>query len=268
MNALRCPQCEAPHAAGAPSCDQCGFPLPKRKASSRDHEREASVPQTDGVLPQPVTGSERKLSPPPAPKVEQQSKPSQAVEPNPTPKVPLPDNTWQAPQPRTLLRDFDTPRFEKEIDLIPEPSEPEPRQVLPVIPIPERGPAPVSPPIADTSKRRWKLVVVEGFSVEKEYLIFKDTMILGRRDADQGFSPDIDLEDQDDGFISRKHAVLRLKDQGLVIEDLGGENGTTVNGRAIEAHALVALEEGNVLRLGRVGLLVVQCPLRDQDGHR
>jgi len=119
---------------------------------------------------------------------------------------------------------------------------------LPVDPSPRTA----SPGLGKT----WKLVVVEGFSAGKEYLVFKDTMVVGRRDADQGVYPDIDLEDQDDGFISRRHAVLRRHEGKLVIEDLGGENGTMVDMVAIEPHQLVTLDPGQVVRLGRVGLLV------------
>lgn len=48
-----------------------------------------------------------------------------------------------------------------------------------------------------------------------------------------GRGPDADLRLEGDQ-VSREHAVLRVGEQGLILEDLGSVNGTCVNGEAVE----------------------------------
>lgn len=49
----------------------------------------------------------------------------------------------------------------------------------------------------------------------------------------------------DDPRVSRKHAVIRVADQGVTVEDLGSANGTTVNGSP--ASGAVRLSDGDVI---------------------
>ena len=65
-------------------------------------------------------------------------------------------------------------------------------------------------------------------------------LVIGREDAG------LTIEDEE---LSRKHAVVRLVDGGVEIEDLGSRNGTFVNGRRIEGATKVG--GGDSLRLGR-----------------
>jgi ABC transport system ATP-binding/permease protein len=51
-----------------------------------------------------------------------------------------------------------------------------------------------------------------------------------------------------DPEVSRRHAVLRDAESGLLIEDLGSLNGTFVNGERIAAP--VALQPGDTVQLG------------------
>jgi pSer/pThr/pTyr-binding forkhead associated (FHA) protein len=90
------------------------------------------------------------------------------------------------------------------------------------------------------------LVVREGppvsvgarFPVEAE-------LSLGREGAD------VTLDDPE---ISRRHAVVRPVDDGLLVRDEGSVNGTFVNGRRI--YESTRLADGDVLSLGRSSLLV------------
>ena len=75
-------------------------------------------------------------------------------------------------------------------------------------------------------------------SVVVQVFVFKNGEFYG---SDCFVSPEIKIgrgEDADlrlDGDeVSRNHAVLRVDDQGLVLEDLGSVNGTCVNGEAVE----------------------------------
>jgi FHA domain/zinc-ribbon domain len=66
-----------------------------------------------------------------------------------------------------------------------------------------------------------------------------------------GRSPDCDIF-LDDVTVSRKHAVLVQRDDGLFIEDEGSLNGTFLNRRRIEEPA--RLENGDELQVGKYKL--------------
>jgi hypothetical protein len=55
-----------------------------------------------------------------------------------------------------------------------------------------------------------------------------------------------------DTFLSQQHARLEMRDDTWVIEDLNSTNGTFVND--VEVRDATILEEGDILRLGRVEL--------------
>src|SRR5262249_44190589 len=72
-------------------------------------------------------------------------------------------------------------------------------------------------------------------------------LLIGRADAD--------LVLDDDGEVSRRHAIVRQVGGKFLIEDLGSLNGTFVNGTQITA--ATALEEGATVRIGATDLVVV-----------
>jgi hypothetical protein len=82
----------------------------------------------------------------------------------------------------------------------------------------------------------------------KEHTV-EDGLTLGRTDAD------VLLPDPQ---VSRKHAVLRLEDDGPVVEDLGSTNGTFVNGEQIAGRH--TLEAGDVVRLGASAFRLKPAP--------
>jgi hypothetical protein len=55
----------------------------------------------------------------------------------------------------------------------------------------------------------------------------------------------------DDVTVSRNHALLVRRDDGLYIDDLGSLNGTYVNRRRIESHRL---EDGDEIQIGKYKL--------------
>ncbi|MBX3730536.1 MAG: FHA domain-containing protein [Candidatus Sumerlaeia bacterium] len=54
------------------------------------------------------------------------------------------------------------------------------------------------------------------------------------------------------GSVSRRHAKISVTARGVVIEDMGSQNGTTVNGTAITGQHNI--KPGDVLRIGYVPL--------------
>jgi FHA domain/zinc-ribbon domain len=65
-----------------------------------------------------------------------------------------------------------------------------------------------------------------------------------------GRSPDCGIF-LDDVTVSRKHAVLRERDDGFFIEDQGSLNGTFVNRKRVES---AQLDDGDELQIGKYRL--------------
>jgi hypothetical protein len=59
-----------------------------------------------------------------------------------------------------------------------------------------------------------------------------------------------------DSFLSQQHARLELRGDQWVLEDLGSTNGTFVND--IEVRDATIVEEGDIVRLGRIELRLVR----------
>jgi len=84
-------------------------------------------------------------------------------------------------------------------------------------------------------------------------------MLIGRGDSDKGIAPEIDLADFD-GFqtgVSRKHAMILVRDERLYLKDLRSTNGTRLNGLACESEKEYRVRHGDEIMLGRLRLQVL-----------
>lgn len=52
------------------------------------------------------------------------------------------------------------------------------------------------------------------------------------------------------GSVSRRHAKISISSLGVLVEDMGSQNGTTVNGSALKQPT--ALRPGDIIRVGHV----------------
>jgi len=116
------------------------------------------------------------------------------------------------------------------------------------LPEPAAAPSPQAPPAASAG---WTAVVTadpefyqrvlarEGpdtvefprFFPERRIGLHGSTTLIGRRNREQGVEPEIDLGIHPaDRGVSTQHAVLRIRDSGLTVTDLGSTNGTSLNG--------------------------------------
>jgi pSer/pThr/pTyr-binding forkhead associated (FHA) protein len=69
------------------------------------------------------------------------------------------------------------------------------------------------------------------FYPERRIVLQGSTTLIGRHNRDQGVEPEIDLGIHPvDRGVSTQHAVLRIRDSGLTVTDLGSTNGTSLNG--------------------------------------
>lgn len=76
----------------------------------------------------------------------------------------------------------------------------------------------------------------------------------------RGLIADVRLEDP---HVSRRHAIIALRGEGVRVLDDRSSNGTFVNGRPV---TVAHLADGDVVRFGRVALRYVE--VRDPDSPR
>jgi pSer/pThr/pTyr-binding forkhead associated (FHA) protein len=82
---------------------------------------------------------------------------------------------------------------------------------------------------------------------------------LGRAIEDQAVIPDIDLSPfgAEKYGVSRIHAEVLLKPDGIFIIDLDSANGTKVNGTQIETVTPVHLRHGDIIQLGGLSVQLI-----------
>jgi hypothetical protein len=83
-------------------------------------------------------------------------------------------------------------------------------------------------------------------------------VLLGRPSKDGTIQPQVDLTPYGgyDKGISRRHAVIRRSDSGLIVEDLGSANGTSLNGEILSPYTATTLKANDRLKLGKLEILV------------
>ncbi|MDZ4768516.1 MAG: FHA domain-containing protein [Chloroflexota bacterium] len=87
----------------------------------------------------------------------------------------------------------------------------------------------------------------------------KKETVIGRRDPGTSSMPDVDLTTYA-GYrmgVSRRHAIIRLRNSEIEIFDLGSSNGTAVNGGKLQPHQPHPLKDGDELSLGKMTLRVL-----------
>lgn len=98
---------------------------------------------------------------------------------------------------------------------------------------------------------------VEGY--DKEFVLDKDVITIGRQSPADGIFPDIDLTEVDEeAYVSRRHARILRKDDGFIFEDLGSSNGSFINNVRIAQGVQQFLNEGDVIRLGKTVMYLVK----------
>lgn len=99
---------------------------------------------------------------------------------------------------------------------------------------------------------RVKLVVEQGMTVGKQFVLGDSEVQVGREDEDEKIYPDIDLSDQDEGYVHRRHATLKFENGGLTATHLGGANKTRINNRPLPDNTPEAVKIGDKLAFGKV----------------
>ncbi|NJK81882.1 MAG: FHA domain-containing protein [Chloroflexaceae bacterium] len=83
-------------------------------------------------------------------------------------------------------------------------------------------------------------------------------LLVGRTDQRRGIIPDVDLSNYGgyDAGVSRRHALLAVRDKQCYVEDLGSANGTFVNSEQVAPNQPVLLNHGDELKFGTLLLRV------------
>jgi hypothetical protein len=83
-------------------------------------------------------------------------------------------------------------------------------------------------------------------------------VVIGRLDRVTGFAPTVDLTEVGGKVkgVSRRHATISIRGDLLVITDHNSMNGTFLNGQRLVPEQARVLRDTDVLRIGRVSLLI------------
>ena len=104
-------------------------------------------------------------------------------------------------------------------------------------------------------------VYVEG-SFNAAYVDSKGEIVIGRK---EGTTSDVALDLSPLGGyhlgLSRRHAVIRRREHGYELLDLGSVNGTWLNDERLLPHKPYPLASGSHMHLGRMRLVVLYRPV-------
>jgi hypothetical protein len=108
-----------------------------------------------------------------------------------------------------------------------------------------------------------KLSMVRGGRKGQEFVLENGNNLVGRWDPETGAFPEVDLDaDDPEAKISRKHALIRIDDGKITIEDIGSLNGTFVNRQPrLAPGSPVELKGGDEIIIGKTFLKLVIDPI-------
>lgn len=125
------------------------------------------------------------------------------------------------------------------------------------------APAPAAAPQAGAPTFKAKLTIVRGGRQGHEFLLENGNNLVGRWDPETGAFPEVDMEaDDPEAKISRKHALIRIENGKITVEDIGSLNGTYVNRQPRLAPGNpVELKSGDEIIIGKTFLKLTVEPL-------
>jgi FHA domain-containing protein len=108
-----------------------------------------------------------------------------------------------------------------------------------------------------------KLQLIRGGRKGQEFPLEEGNNFVGRWDPETGAFPEVDLEQDDpEAKISRKHALIRIENAKITVEDIGSLNGTFVNRQPrLQPGTPVELKPGDEIIIGKTFLKLVVEPI-------
>jgi len=129
---------------------------------------------------------------------------------------------------------------------------------------PTAAPPPPAPePAAAVAAFKAKFTVVRGGRKGQEFPLEEGNNLIGRWDPETGSFPEVDLDaDDPEAKISRKHALCRIENGKITVEDIGSLNGTYVNrGQRLQPGSPTDIKNGDEIIIGKTFLKLVVEPL-------
>jgi len=146
----------------------------------------------------------------------------------------------------------------------PKPSEAPTGEIKPeAAPASPAAPAPAAPAAAVAAFKA-SLKIVRGSTRKDQVFPLEDgNNLVGRWDPETGSFPEVDLDaDDPEAKISRKHALIRIADGKVTVEDIGSLNGTYVNrGARLQPGSPVELKTGDEIIIGKTFLKLTIDPI-------
>jgi hypothetical protein len=217
---IKCTECGYENMDGLDYCDGCGAKLAAAAG--------AAAPGGGSPAPDPAPAPE------PAP-VEA------AAAPAPTPEAPV-----------------------AEVPIAEPPPSEHAKSEAPTGELNKPAAAPTPPPAAPAPSGavaafKAKFTVVRGGRKGQEFPLEDGNNLIGRWDPETGSFPEVDLDaDDPEAKISRKHALCRIENGKITVEDIGSLNGTYVNrGQRLAPGSPVDIKNGDEIIIGKTFLKLV-----------
>jgi hypothetical protein len=124
--------------------------------------------------------------------------------------------------------------------------------------------APAPAPAALVAAFKARLKIVRGSPrKDQEFPLEDGNNLVGRWDPETGAFPEVDLDaDDPEAKISRKHALIRIADGKITVEDIGSLNGTYVNrGARLQPGSPIELKTGDEIIIGKTFLKLTVDPI-------
>lgn len=227
---IQCPACDNMNPAENVACEVCGAELPRPAGAPAPASPSPAAPSIAPPVPEPIPAS---IAAPDAAAVSSGG-------PVAAPTTPMPDIDVSMP-----MSPLATP--------VPGAPPVSPDAAAPAAP----SVAPSAVPSGDLAPGAVKLVVEQGQTVGAQFVLGDVEMLVGREDTEEDIYPDIDLSDQDAGYVHRRHAILRFENGALTVTHLGGGNKTRVNNRPIPDDDPQPLKLGDKVAFGKVVMRVL-----------
>ena len=193
--------------------------------------------------------------------------PGAGATPPPPPSAPAPTaSSGAAEAPSSTAPTVEPLKVETETPSAEAPSAPAPAPEAAVAPEaaapPAAAPAAAAPSSAGALFKA-KLTIVRGGRQGHEFPLENGNNLVGRWDPETGAFPEVDMEaDDPEAKISRKHALLRIDEGKITVEDIGSLNGTYVNRQPrLQPGNPVEIKSGDELIIGKTFLKLTVEPL-------
>jgi hypothetical protein len=160
----------------------------------------------------------------------------------------------------------EAPEAEKPAETPPaaesKPSEAPTGEIKPAPAAPAEAPAPAAAAVVAAFKARLKIVRGSPRK-DQEFPLEDGNNLVGRWDPETGAFPEVDLDaDDPEAKISRKHALIRIAEGKITVEDIGSLNGTYVNrGTRLQPGSPVELKTGDEIIIGKTFLKLTIDPI-------